>query len=285
MLARARSDAYLICRLIQSDNLPPYFPAIHALCTSYMRSRCTYAMPLWCPTDHQLRQLQLHFLRPIRRLLHLPRSTNRHGVLAEINCPSFKRYRQYLLLRYTHRLMFPAAALDQLNPSLTAWTRDIKQYHQYLTHNNALPVDKRKPFCPRALHPAAAESIDTANEWNITHLLYDNIDFIKTVKQRVMEMTYKDFPLVPHRNSGDPTPMRIIKPQPSKSMYLYIEPNPIAYTRARLRMNASLHTNQHRFVPRPIQALSTYCWLLFPLSATRIGRSHPHSMPTIQCRS
>ena len=86
MLARARSDAYLVSRLIQSDNRPPYFTAINALCKLYIRSRCTYAMQLWHPTDKQLRQLEYQMMRPLMRLLHLPRSTNARGILLDAAC-------------------------------------------------------------------------------------------------------------------------------------------------------------------------------------------------------
>ena len=75
MLVRVRSDAHLVSRLIQSDNRPPYFTAIHALCKLYIRSRCTYAMQLWQPTDKQMRQLEYQMIRPVMHLLRLPHGT------------------------------------------------------------------------------------------------------------------------------------------------------------------------------------------------------------------
>ena len=56
-----------------------------------------------------------------------------------------------------------------------------------------------------------------------------------------MQQTLTDYHNVPHRHAGDPTPLRSILPTswPAnyKPYHLHMEPNPMAYTRARLRYN------------------------------------------------
>ena len=163
MLARVRSDAHLVSRLIQSDNRPPYFTAIHALCKLYIRSRCTYAMQLWQPTDKQMRQLEYQMIRPVMHLLRLPRSTNRHGVLLDSGFPSLSRYRQYLLLRYTVRLAFDSAALQQLNPSVLDWNMDSVEHMQ----RAATRYNKQQ----LALQSTAAQAILTTQQWAINNPL------------------------------------------------------------------------------------------------------------------
>lgn len=88
---------------------------------AYLRMRATYGMALWRPTDAQLHRLQSLFLRPLRHLLHLPFTTNAHGLLVDAHMPSFHRYRQSLV----HAWMRRANTLPITHP-----TRHIMQTEQ-----------------------------------------------------------------------------------------------------------------------------------------------------------
>jgi hypothetical protein len=202
-------------------------------------------MQLWQPSMEQLQQLQYQCIRPIMHLFHLPHGTNHLSVLIDSNSPSLHRYRQQLLLRYTHRLSRTATALNQLNPSLVAWNRDVADYVQYLNSG----LNQLQPFCDSKLLPTALEVANIAHEWGVQQQLFnaDNnsnnnsnnnqADIVQLLKQRMLELTLADSHAVPPRNAADPTPLRSILTHPSKQHYLHYECNPMTRTRARLRLN------------------------------------------------
>jgi hypothetical protein len=222
ILARATSDAYLISRLIQPD-APPHFPAIRALCMGYLRPRCTYALALWRPNEHQLHQLQSRFLRPILRLLHLPWCVNHLGVMVEANCPSLSRYRQAQL----HQLVLRAGQLPVGHPIQQLW---IQEGHVSLEN-------QLRPTLPSYLHSTGVEAY---------HMYRSTPSWLQCIgphatsctKQTSLDLTHQDWLTVPHRDPSDPSPLRLLKPRPGRSVYLYHEPNRDTSTlRARLRLN------------------------------------------------
>ncbi|MCW3101212.1 MAG: RNA-directed polymerase from mobile element jockey-like [Chthonomonadaceae bacterium] len=257
MIARARSDSYLIARLIQQDDQPPHFAAIHALCLTYMRARCTYALPLWQPTDKQLQQLQFCFLRPIMKLLHLPFSCNHLGLLVDMGCPSFHRYRQCMVMRLALRTAFPTVPLDPPNPSLLAMGRDSQQYTNHIQQQQPNPMNQRKPFSNRTLMPLIVESNMIMNEWGVLGdaVNYNNnrVAVIAKLKQCMLALTHSDWLAVPHRNTNDPSPLRTVVTQPlAKPYHLLLETKPTTCIRARLRHNRAytqsiiaLYTHNH----------------------------------------
>jgi len=255
LLARARSDAYLVSRLIQSDDKPPYFPAIQTLCSMFIRARCSYAAAMWQPTTDQLRQLEYQMVRPIMRLLHLPMSTNRCAVLVESGLPSLHRYRQQLLLRYVTRLAHDSAALPhQINPSLLQYSLDASG--ALSAANNSKTIDP--------LTSLAAEAIGTALDWQVPMQLLNPYhptavllphnnntssnnnnnnpavakqQLIRLLKHTMQQLTIDDMNAVTPRHAANPTPIRSIVTEPTKPYYLYTEQKPMIITRARLRLN------------------------------------------------
>ena len=248
LLTRARSDAYLVSRLVQSDNNPPFFPAIQTLCSMFIRARCSYAAALWQPTANQLRQLEYQMMRPIMRLLHLPMSTNRCAVLVDSGLPTLQRYRQQLLLRYVTRLAYDSTAhQQQLNPSLLQYNMDVNE--------EGAAVNSRNWKLSR-LSSLAAEAISTAQEWRVplqllnpyqpTAALLPLINsnppaakqqLIRQLKQTMHQLTIDDMNAVAPRDTNNPTPLRSIVMQPTKPFYLCTEQKPMIVTRARLRLN------------------------------------------------
>ena len=222
VLARATSDAYLISRLIQPD-APPHFPGIRALCMGYLRPRCTYALALWRPNEHQLHQLQSRFLRPMLRLLHLPWCVNHLGVMVEANCPSLSRYRQAQL----HQLVIRAGQLPAVHPIRQLWGRE----------SHVSWEDQHRPTLPSYLHSIGVEAYHmyrSTPSWSTCI----GPHAASRTKQHSLELTHQDWLAVPHRDPLDPTPLRLLKPRPGRSIYLYHEPNRDSCTlRARLRLN------------------------------------------------
>ncbi len=227
MLARAASDSFLISRLIRSDG-PPYFPAIRALCMGYLRSRCTYALALWRPTDAQLTRLQATFLRPIRRLLCLPDSTNAHGVLIDSNCPSFHRYRQSVL----HQLVVRIHQLPPSHPVRLIWPWEGR----VSAADQIVAVD---PVHLRSMGVELWHSLYRDGVWDKAELC-EQPYVAARCKQYALQLTHADWQQVPHRDPTDPTVLRDLIPAPrrTRSLYLYREEHrDTTILRARLRHN------------------------------------------------
>ena len=226
VLARAHSDAYLVSRLIQRS-APPHFPAIRALCMGYLLPRFAYGLALWRPSEKQLTQLQNCFLRPIRQLLGLPFSTNRHGMLVEANCPSLFRYRQSLL----HQLVLHMNQLPPSHPLYAVWQQEKHVSGANQRKPFRLPVYQRsigvEAFAMYTRDPSSSWSEQTSKD---------------ECKRHAMLLTHQDWLAVPHRDPTDQTCLRTIKLRPGRSIYLYREENRESATiRARLRLNRA-HT-------------------------------------------
>ena len=234
MLDRASTDSFLISRLIQSDG-PPHFPAIRALCMGYLRARCTYALALWRPSADQLRRLQSLFLRPLRRLLHLPVSTNACGLLVEADCPSFARYRQSLL----HQMLVRITRLPMAHP-----TRQLWQWEGHVSGDDQ--IRPRQPALRRSLGVEVFHSMYRTTGWGRMELM--GPDCAIRSKQYAMQLTHADWLAVLHRDPSGITPLRSLKPRPGRSMYLYREETrDTATLRARLRFNrANIALNMDR---------------------------------------
>jgi hypothetical protein len=235
MLAKARSDSYLISRLTHPP-APPFFSSIRALCVGYLRPRCTYALAFWKPTSAQLRQLQSLFVRPLLRVLSLPCNTSHLGTLVEANTPSFSVYRQYLLLRSLLRV-------NSLPPSHSSSALHRKQVMSY------------DADMPTKLVSPSTESFQAMQAWG---LIISDLFKCSALQQLseldqpslpklAMQQTIKQWQASPLRDPLDPPPLRTIKTTPGRTNYLYRPFHASNPLRSRMRANRAftqryLHT-------------------------------------------
>jgi hypothetical protein len=236
MLAKARSDSYLISRIVYPPD-PPYFAAVRALCVGYLRSRCTYALAFWKPSCSQLRKLQSAFVRPLLRVLSLPCNASHLGTLVEANTPSFSVYREYLLLR----------SLLRVHSLPSSHSSSSLHHQQSLNCDGNIPAKLISPstesFRAFVAWGLIAPAL-TAQDPDATLQLYD---LQQSLPKIAMQQTIKQWQASPLRDALDPPPLRSIKTAPGRTNYLYrpfLSTNPL---RSRLRANRAftqryLHT-------------------------------------------
>ena len=262
-LARIRQDSHMICRLIHPPGAP-HFPAVRALCISYMRARCTYALAFWSPTGRQVRQMQAVFLRPIQRVLGLPTSSHHLGALVEAHCPSFAALRTQAAARFLLRA-------EQLLLS-----------HPTHPTSTTLRQDRQEATCllkRRLARKAAARPVtNLAETVAIPHLIHNVLAHLPQLAP-AHSLMQRYFPVganmpVPlpttltvgeldallmvdtHREwraeagmaiaSTSTAPLLTIKTSPRPSLFLKLESNPMVSVRARLRANR-LPTQERRY--------------------------------------
>jgi hypothetical protein len=241
--AAAKSDAYMIARLIRSSSTP-CFPAIRALCMGYLRPRCTYAFALWRPTDKQLRSLQSLFLRPLLRVLSLPWTTNSYAVLTEANCPGFTEYRHYLLLRLLQRYDLLYTQLDQYQQPQQQQQQPppsppIRIHPFTISLSTELLLGLPRKDVPKRFHPTSLECLQALQDWN---LQWDDLD--QPIKSIMLERTYQRYQSTPSRDPTLPTLLRLLKTSPARSHFLYREHGPATSLRCRFRCGRA-HTQRY----------------------------------------
>ena len=261
MLAKARSDSYLISRLV-TPSAPPFFSSIRALCVGYLRPRCTYALAHWQPTESQLRKLQSAFVRPLLRVLSLPASANHLGTLVEANTPAFAVYRDYLLLRTLLR----AAQLPPTHPSA----------HLYLQQLLLQDSDQ-----PSSLVSTTAEAFQALNRWDLVDPTWPKWRAAAALKdveeselpRRAMEQTIQRWLASPLRDPLDVPPLRSIKTTPGRSHYLYRPFFSSTSLRSRMRANRAF-TN--RYLHTTNRADADTCTLHSSCSAALLSQTVQH---------
>ena len=283
VIAKARSDSYLISRIISRDHSAPFFPAIRALVMGYLRPRCLYGIAHWKPSETTLHKLQSSFLYPLKRILRLPYSASNLGTLVEANCPSFETFRQQQILRFGWRA---TQCLTSSHPTSVLFSLSSTEFQTDFT-------------IPKYLQPLLHECEGIENSWNIpTNNPLLKISFPSKSKSKMLEQTYHDW-----SQSGSTAPLlsQQLKPidKPSRSIYLYREKDKrISNIRSQFRagrfrtnqwlhrMNRSIHRSPNCPLHRPdsIQYVETVQHILLECDAYRISRNLLRSqLRQLQC--
>ena len=247
VIKRARSDAYLLCRIIH-PSAPPYFAAVRALVRGWMIPRCTYGLEHWRPTKRGIRTLQATLAKALRSIMGLPSMTHQIGTFIEADLPSLSVLRQQRMLRYLDRVRL------HLPGDHPCWIIMERQYSQF----NAATVAEREQMlngkCRAWLW--AAEAMQTRKVW-LPHVPDDQsvskaelvaaIDMQSHLEWRNDPDHQSTAPLLQLKNAGD------------RSRFLYIERGQISRLRARLRAGRAMTMRTRaRFAP-PADQVSPVC--------------------------
>lgn len=102
-----RCSSWKVCRWVrqaQASNKVT-LPVVRQLVLACVRSAFGYALPIWRPTQSQVRSLQRCMITPLRACLRLPRTTSSVGLLIECAIPDVQTWAEHLALRLARRIM------------------------------------------------------------------------------------------------------------------------------------------------------------------------------------
>ena len=210
---KASYSSYLISRVIQKYG-PPTPATIRQLTIAIPRARLLWALPFWLPNKTQFTAMDRILTLPLRSALRLPRCTSRAALFAEYGLANMELTREYQQLAYANRIL----TQDQLQTPNPA-------YSLLMASSVSLPTGQvhSKTFWEQLYY------LQTG--WNVN--LHTTCG--SELKQQMIQKQLQFYRLTPPSTSS--LGLRPYKSEPGASLYLYLDPKPVAVMRARLRFD------------------------------------------------
>jgi hypothetical protein len=234
---KAAYSSYLIQRVIQRHG-PPTPATIRQFTIAIPRARLIWALPFWQPNKSQYTAMDRILTQPLRSALHLPRCTSRAALFSEYGLANLQLTREYQQLAYASRLLggtLPAGSFP-FSPSLSS-ASDPSSPSSPPQHpaRTLLQTNLTRPDTDGSNQlyskPYWQQLLQLQSQWDVDLSTTTGLALKQQMLQRQLEL-YQHTP--PSTSSPG---LRPFKQSPGASLYLYLDPKPVAAMRAKLRFD------------------------------------------------
>jgi hypothetical protein len=212
---KAAYSSYLITRVIQRHG-PPTPATIRQLTIAIPRARLIWALPFWQPNKSQYEAMDRILTLPLRSVLHLPRCTSRSALFVEYGLANMQLTREYQLLSYATRLLSYNTNSDIFNPA-----------------HSLLEASYSRTGRSKQLHsiPFWQQLTQLQSNWHVDLRTTNGLQLKQQMIQRQLQLYQQTTP------STSSPGLRPYKCERGVSLYLYLDPKPVAAMRAKLRFD------------------------------------------------